>query len=230
MRPLKKKTVHPSSTGTVQAAHDRYGSSPAHPRHTNLPAYRCFLPDLAGFTGVRCVGPSLLHRMVAPALRDGASDEHRPRYSGLRVQGTATSPSSTAHPRGRQHPALPRSLRPTHSNRDAYGPHTQGSGGRGGIRTLGGFRLTRSPGVPDQPLLHPSPHQTTDPPSMAEGGGFEPPVPFGTQHFECCTFNRSDTPPRHRNPGADAASRERSPEAGPRSVPPSARAPRAADG
>ena len=27
-------------------------------RHTDLPAYRCFLPDLAGFTGFCCTGPS----------------------------------------------------------------------------------------------------------------------------------------------------------------------------
>ena len=26
-------------------------------RHTDLPAYRCFLPDLAGFTGFCCTGP-----------------------------------------------------------------------------------------------------------------------------------------------------------------------------
>jgi hypothetical protein len=27
-------------------------------RHTELTAYRCFLPDLAGFTGFCCTGPS----------------------------------------------------------------------------------------------------------------------------------------------------------------------------
>ncbi len=27
-------------------------------RHTESPAYRCFLPDLAGFTGFCCTGPS----------------------------------------------------------------------------------------------------------------------------------------------------------------------------
>jgi hypothetical protein len=26
-------------------------------RHTELTAYRCFLPDLAGFTGFFCTGP-----------------------------------------------------------------------------------------------------------------------------------------------------------------------------
>ena len=27
-------------------------------RHTELTVYRCFLPDLAGFTGFYCTGPS----------------------------------------------------------------------------------------------------------------------------------------------------------------------------
>ncbi len=27
-------------------------------RHTDSPAYRCFLPDLAGFTRFHCTGPS----------------------------------------------------------------------------------------------------------------------------------------------------------------------------
>ncbi len=27
-------------------------------RHPDSPAYRCFLPDLAGFTGFCCTGPS----------------------------------------------------------------------------------------------------------------------------------------------------------------------------
>ena len=29
-------------------------------RHTELTAYRCFLPDLAGFTGFGCTGPGPL--------------------------------------------------------------------------------------------------------------------------------------------------------------------------
>jgi hypothetical protein len=72
------------------------GSGPASPRHTTGSAYRCFLPDLAGFTDGRCTGPDLQRRLAAPALKGGASGGPRPRYSGLRVQGTATSPSSTA--------------------------------------------------------------------------------------------------------------------------------------
>ncbi len=37
------------------------GSGPATSRHTPGPAYRCFLPDLTGFTGWRCARPGLQH-------------------------------------------------------------------------------------------------------------------------------------------------------------------------
>jgi hypothetical protein len=65
-------------------------------RHPEVTAYRCFLPDLAGFTGSCRAGPNLHHhltRQSRPPLspRGGI----RPRYGGLRVQGTASSPSST---------------------------------------------------------------------------------------------------------------------------------------
>jgi len=33
-------------------------------RHTELTAYRCFLPDLAGFTGFCCTGPSPYAQLV----------------------------------------------------------------------------------------------------------------------------------------------------------------------
>lgn len=39
---------------------------------------------------------------------------------------------------------------------------------------------------------------------MAVAVGFEPTVGYKpTQHFECCTFGRSDTPPRKRLLDAD---------------------------
>src|SRR5262249_39250635 len=62
-------------------------------------AYRCFLPDLAGFTSFRLrrTRPSTPLTEVRPP-----DDEPRggvqPRCSGLRVQGTASSPPSTIKP------------------------------------------------------------------------------------------------------------------------------------
>ncbi len=65
-------------------------------RHTKRFAYRCFLPDLTGFTSFRCAGPNLHRHLLKPDLTEiFLCPGIPPRYSGLRVQGTATSPSST---------------------------------------------------------------------------------------------------------------------------------------
>src|SRR5690606_33162672 len=73
------------------------GSGPAPPWHPQGLTYRCFLPDLTGFISLRRTGPGPRHYLP------GANPEEteprtgiQPRSSGLRVQGTATSPSSTA--------------------------------------------------------------------------------------------------------------------------------------
>jgi len=55
------ETAHPPltvATGLV-LNHD---SSQALPRHPQDPVYRCFLSDLAGFTGLRRVGPGFQYR------------------------------------------------------------------------------------------------------------------------------------------------------------------------
>src|SRR5690625_4318352 len=66
-------------------------------RHTHAFAYRCFLPDLTGFTKVRCARPGRQrHLLGAGSTKTKPRAGIRPRYSGLRVQGTATAPSSTA--------------------------------------------------------------------------------------------------------------------------------------
>lgn len=36
-------------------------------RHTKLTAYRCFLPDLAGFSGSNCTAPQSLYLKRSPA-------------------------------------------------------------------------------------------------------------------------------------------------------------------
>jgi|SRR5690625_2620514 len=62
-----------------------------------MTTYCCFLPDLTEFMGFCCAGPERQHQSVK-ADHKAASPQMgiQPRYSGLRVQGTATSPLSTA--------------------------------------------------------------------------------------------------------------------------------------
>ena len=72
------------------------GSGQAPLRHPRGAAYRCYLPVLAGFTGSCRVGPNPPHHST-PVVRVIAYPRGgiQPRYSGFRVQGAATSPSST---------------------------------------------------------------------------------------------------------------------------------------
>ena len=58
-------------------------------------AYRCCLPTLAGFAGNHCIGPGLRRRPAVCSPTSPPRRGIRPSYSGLLVQGTATSPSST---------------------------------------------------------------------------------------------------------------------------------------
>lgn len=81
--------------GVPSVTHD-HGSTQALPRHTRDTAYCCFLPDLTGFTASRCAGPECQHHFHEAVLETTSPRMGiRPRYSGLRVQGTATSPLST---------------------------------------------------------------------------------------------------------------------------------------
>ena len=74
------------------------GSGQASPGHTGAQAYRCFLPDLTGFTGADCPGPDSQHHLPEPAPQHHCLNAGiQSCYSGLQVQGTATSPSSTAN-------------------------------------------------------------------------------------------------------------------------------------
>ncbi len=71
------------------------GSSQVNLRHTRGFAYRCFLPDLTGFTNSHCTGPSLqrcFRKNWLYSIMPGVGV--KPCYSGLQVQGTATSPPS----------------------------------------------------------------------------------------------------------------------------------------
>jgi len=42
---------------------------PGTPTSPGVSAYRCFLPDLAGFTGLRRAGPNLQRRWISAVLR-----------------------------------------------------------------------------------------------------------------------------------------------------------------
>src|SRR5678815_3754605 len=68
------------------------------PRHTGGAPYRCSLPGLAGFDASRCVGPNLQRRPVRLIQHKRPSKrEFNPAIADCGLQGTATSPSSTAN-------------------------------------------------------------------------------------------------------------------------------------
>ncbi len=91
--------VHRAVDKDPLALPELFGSGQAALRHPELAVYRCFLPDLTGFTGLRRVEPGLQRRIArADSAGPGLERGIPPRYSGLRVQGTASSPPSTITP------------------------------------------------------------------------------------------------------------------------------------
>ena len=76
------------------------GSGQATLRHTGRIAYRCFLPDLTGFTGARRTRPGLRH--LPPGIihpNDSAAvGDSAPHIADFGRQGTANAPPSTTHP------------------------------------------------------------------------------------------------------------------------------------
>ena len=93
----KKLTVHPPST--PPSKRPTHGTAPARlTRGTR--AYPLTVASFRTWRGLRAPvawDQTIGTATVAPALKRRASGGIRPRYSGLRVQGTATSPSSTAN-------------------------------------------------------------------------------------------------------------------------------------
>src|SRR5690554_1499940 len=85
--------LRPILMGVTHAVNSNRAAS----RHTKNSAYRCFLPDLTGFTGFRCARPgSHCHLRTADPTKIRPLTGIQPCCSGLQVQGTAGSPSSTA--------------------------------------------------------------------------------------------------------------------------------------
>ena len=83
------RPVLPSDIKTVN-------SNQADLRHPKRFAYRCFLPDLTEFAILCCIGPGF-HRYLFQSDLEKIRPQVgiRPCCSGLQVQGTANSPSST---------------------------------------------------------------------------------------------------------------------------------------
>jgi len=66
-------------------------------RHMETFIYRCFLPDLTGFIKLHCVRPNRQHHLSRPdPKRNNPQHGIDPAIAGCRLQGTATTPSSTA--------------------------------------------------------------------------------------------------------------------------------------
>ncbi len=86
----------PGFVNSIPSVTHAVSSSQAYLRHTKIFTYRCFLPDLTRFMSFRCVGPNCQHHLHEADLTIKESGPGiQSCYSGLQVQGTATSPSST---------------------------------------------------------------------------------------------------------------------------------------
>lgn len=67
-------------------------------RHIDGLVYRCFLPDLTGFTSIYCARPNYQHYLTnADPTKCVLKLSINPATADCRLQGTATSPSSTAY-------------------------------------------------------------------------------------------------------------------------------------
>jgi hypothetical protein len=73
------------------------GSNQEPLRHMRRPAYRCFLPDLTGFTDSHCAGPGLQRCPWRPDPKKARPRiGFNPAIADCRLQSTANSPFSTA--------------------------------------------------------------------------------------------------------------------------------------
>ena len=89
--------MHPPSTSLALRSPHGTCSGQVLPRHTGGSPYRCSLPGLAGFDDSRCVGPNPQRRPVRLNSTRGSLERgFNPALADCGLQGTATSPSSTA--------------------------------------------------------------------------------------------------------------------------------------
>src|SRR5687767_5119656 len=105
------------------------GSSQVLPRHPKAIAYRCFLPDLTGFTDLRCAGPD---------------SQRRTRWWWANGAALDREFSSAIAVCGYRAPLVPRLARPAANGRPGSFIGQFG-GGEGGIRTHVGLPRTAFP-------------------------------------------------------------------------------------
>ncbi len=97
MTPYEKMCRALTFDNALPGVTDAVSSNQATQRHTEGTTYRCFLPDLTGFIVLCCAGPNCQHHLHQASPTNAClTVSLRPRSSGLQVQGTATSPPSTA--------------------------------------------------------------------------------------------------------------------------------------
>ena len=71
-------------------------SNPDYLRHMKKSAYRCFIPDLTGFTAFHCAGPNYQHHLPgADQTLQSLTRGFNPAIADCGQQGTANTPSST---------------------------------------------------------------------------------------------------------------------------------------
>jgi len=101
LRPIKKRVVHPLLT--LPSGLSLSGSSDQESLwHPDAATYRCFLPDLTGFVVFCRTGPGPQRHPTEPVPQGYKPQVGiQPRFSGFRVQGTASSPPSTTQAHGK---------------------------------------------------------------------------------------------------------------------------------
>jgi hypothetical protein len=156
------------------------GSSQVVPRHPKAIAYRCFLPDLTGFTDLRCAGPD---------------SQRRTRWWWANGAALDREFSSAVADCGYRAPLVPRLARPAANGRRGRFIGQLG-GGEGGIRTHDGLPRTAFPVPRPRPLGDLSWWLRGARARGGEGGIRTHGAVTRTPLFESGTFNHSDTSPR----------------------------------
>ena len=153
------------------------GSSQVVPRHPKAIAYRCFLPDLTGFTDHRCAGPDF---------------QRRARWWWANGAGLDREFSPAVADCGYRAPLVPRLARPAAMVGRCGDIGQSRGGGEGGIRTHDGLPRTAFPVPRPRPLGDLSPSERGG--LVAERVGFEPTVRLLAHRFSRAAPSTTRTP------------------------------------